>query len=439
MRANRAEWEGGAIRACGAMGRVLVWSLGCSLAGSLVPPATAVAQESTSQRFLRTLDVNGDGLVSLHEWRSSRKLFVQYDRNRDAYLDGRELAADPAKDASPGKGEVPTREEQAARLPVSLGPLPQPIPDFLQQTCTVCHNVLRIQDAVKDAFGWRETVERMRAKEGAGFSSSQAERVVRYLDVLRDNLAEERVRYGSSDLRRDWAVILDAAPFERFDRDGTGRLSPAELSRLVLHQLDLNGDRDLTLGEFAVLPAEGPRAEAFRRSDRNGDGKVSVRELGVPESLLALADQDGDGQISVSEVPRLREGPYRLLVAPDGPTVLRLLDRDRDGVLSGREIGNGEEAVRLSDANRDGSLDSLEVENAVARGRGSLLSLFDLFLIRYDLNGDGRVEAAEFFGPAAVFRRCDRNGDGVISSKDTSMRLDLPAFDASALRWRRRP
>jgi hypothetical protein len=40
------------------------------------------------------------------------------------------------------------------------------------------------------------------------------------------------------------------------------------------------------------------------------------------------------------------------------------------------------------------------------------------FVERFDLDGDGAVDAAEFPAFARIAARCDRNGDGRISAKD---------------------
>ena len=67
--------------------------------------------------------------------------------------------------------------------------------------------------------------------------------------------------------------------------------------------------------------------------------------------------------------------------------------------------------VRI-DCNRDSVITRDEIE----RYKKSVEN--ESFLERFDLDGDGRVTLEEYGGPIEVFRRLDRNGDGVITSAD---------------------
>jgi ferredoxin-NADP reductase len=53
--------------------------------------------------------------------------------------------------------------------------------DLMQKRCSKCHNLDRVVGARKDAQGWLETVNRMRARPDAGISESDAGLIVSYL------------------------------------------------------------------------------------------------------------------------------------------------------------------------------------------------------------------------------------------------------------------
>jgi Ca2+-binding EF-hand superfamily protein len=117
--------------------------------------------------------------------------------------------------------------------------------------------------------------------------------------------------------------------FELLDPDGDGRLSPRELVKAA-DALSAFAGPDGAVGpkdlvrEFRVraavdpvpvgvlvpqgqaTPAEGPARPTgapawFTRTDRNGDGDVSLREFLGPVELFRKLDRDGDGLISPAE------------------------------------------------------------------------------------------------------------------------------------------
>jgi ferredoxin-NADP reductase len=53
--------------------------------------------------------------------------------------------------------------------------------DLMQRRCSKCHNLDRVVGARKDAEGWRNTVDRMRALPSAGISEAEAQTIIVYL------------------------------------------------------------------------------------------------------------------------------------------------------------------------------------------------------------------------------------------------------------------
>jgi Ca2+-binding EF-hand superfamily protein len=106
----------------------------------------------------------------------------------------------------------------------------------------------------------------------------------------------------------------------------------------------------------------------------------------------------------------------------------RTIDRDGDGKLSKRELPERPDLFLALDLKGSGfvSLDDMKQ----ARGEDlfdSARRTDDEFLVRYDLNGDGAVGRAEFAGPLSFFQRIDRNGDGRYDKADRAGIKEKPS------------
>ena len=130
----------------------------------------------------------------------------------------------------------------------------------------------------------------------------------------------------------------------------------------------------------------------FELLDRDGDGRLSPRELNAAANLLADLDRDGDGRLSREELPR-------------GYTV------------TGR-VG----AVDLFSAGFSSDFEGLVVLDDLGGLRrppaAAGLSGAPEWFRNMDRNGDGDVSAREFTGPPALFKRIDTDGDGLISPEE---------------------
>jgi Ca2+-binding EF-hand superfamily protein len=167
--------------------------------------------------------------------------------------------------------------------------------------------------------------------------------------------------------------------------------------------------------------ARNPRLRGlFSFIDRNGDGRATEEEF---NAFLDLLDQ---GATSFTVVA----------VGDRGPCLFELLDTNRDGQLSLRELRAAWQSVAPWDANKDGSLAKEEVprhlrvtpcsgqpaggrflgiEEESANASAGTRRDGPLWFRRMDINGDGDVSRREWLGSEEDFRRIDADGDGLLS------------------------
>jgi Ca2+-binding EF-hand superfamily protein len=255
--------------------------------------------------------------------------------------------------------------------------------------------------------------------------------------------------------------------FNKLDLNDDGVLSPEDIpphegddpiERLldILHELDANGDGEVTLEEIhAALPEF--TQEMFDRLDFNDDGVLSVADLPAPDpddeierliELLHNADANGDGEVTLEE---LRQ------ILPDFPEdAFNRLDRNDDGVLSREDLpdevpagpcerlkellhiadadGNHEvtfeelkavlpelteEGFNRLDANNDNVLSEADLPPFPCDPIESLLRLLE----HADADQNGQVTFEELLAllpdlTQEQFDRMDRNEDGVLTEDD---------------------
>jgi Ca2+-binding EF-hand superfamily protein len=180
------------------------------------------------------------------------------------------------------------------------------------------------------------------------------------------------------------------------------------------------GDREaITVAELEQTPTLRGLVELFRYADRNGDGRLTLAELG---DYFKLIEFGVSSQVWVRATDR-------------GRNPFHFLDTDGDGRLSYRELsrapdllfGDKEEATSLP---RQFQL-SFGGPSASAWGGVPLplptrrprvveqdLSKLPRWFKAMDRNGDGVVSRREFLGPPELFRKLDTDGDGVISPEE---------------------
>jgi Ca2+-binding EF-hand superfamily protein len=175
---------------------------------------------------------------------------------------------------------------------------------------------------------------------------------------------------------------LFSSLFKVMDRDGDGKLYEKEMRAYLDELQDLQG-RALA-GCVSLTIADQGRG-LFDLLDTNKDGRLSVREMRDAFKLIAQLDQDGDGCISRGEIPRAytltaRQGPSSPASLPSNMVVV-------DAYMTGPAVPRNP-----------------------AKG--------PLWFQKMDRNHDGDVSRREFLGTDEEFAHLDADGDGLISAEE---------------------
>jgi len=189
---------------------------------------------------------------------------------------------------------------------------------------------------------------------------------------------------------------------QRFDKDKNAYLDRKELStpegQGLLRQFgayDTNDDGKIYGDEIKAYYVRNQEAQLNRVS------AIAMTEGNV---LLAAIDKNGDGRIGLRE---MRAAGQRL----------KAFDKDNNGAISGSELP---QVMRLTIARGRYAYQyqyrrTLPTQRASSKtGGGDRPEWF----VRMDRNGDGDISRREFLGNREQFKKLDANGDGFIEAKE---------------------
>jgi len=201
-----------------------------------------------------------------------------------------------------------------------------------------------------------------------------------------------------------------------FDDNEDGGLTRGELEDLLFAALDANGDGRLDALEWPAHPHADPAA-----LDRDRDGEVDAREMDLDDEVFGWFDLDGDDVVTAIEWPwAVVPDPMPVLMYTSAEHLREMLDapgfeRDRPELY---QLLAGRPEIKVRD------IEPGRLEQAVERARANPLQdaegldALGGFLLRWDLDGDGAVEAEEWSPFAQAAARLDLDGDGEIDEDD---------------------
>lgn len=393
-------------------------------------PAGAYYQEVDDGLF-KLLDRNGDGKISKQELDDAFDVLMKLDTNDDEYVSTQEIV--PGISIPFGSG-----------TPMKPGAAPPSNAAFFTITGEVDAGLATVLLARYDAD---KNGKLSRAESGL------SKEVFDQLD------ADKNGELDTAELARWHRRPADFNGMVHLDKTSRVELAPDKLLNKAINQVEgspvisLASARIQVLGENTVRTVVPGRVNqfvsAFRQADTKKRGYLELKDVQMDRQLQFLAqvfpivDRDGDGKITEKELQAFADlqaggadGFASLSIAESGRNLFKLLDANGDGRLSPRELKNAWTRLAHLDANKDGSIDRSElvrqfhltVRHGPTKGfdlrrpgvditspRPVVAPTTPLWFRKMDRNGDGDVSPREFLGTREEFNRIDTDGDGLIS------------------------
>jgi Ca2+-binding EF-hand superfamily protein len=226
-----------------------------------------------------------------------------------------------------------------------------------------------------------------------------------------------------------------------FVKHSTKLLSSQELAEQVFATLDANADGGIPIPEYLQIWGKwarvGQKSAEERIAARRAKLAESRNKLGpkaaqagdvrlAPENCPACAmgltaefvfnrlDVDEDKLITVTEFMR-SPGMHDMKKARE---VVGRLDKSGDGKLSWQELETAYKARHANCKKPDPATLAANAQKVRPDGRGDGNRFAQVFILRSDQDGDGKISKEEFRGPAFGFDRLDKNKNGFIEADE---------------------
>ncbi len=324
---------------------------------------------AAAKAILARYDKKGDGVLTRTTFPLPAALFTKLDTDKDGVLSADEIAVWLAK---------PSDTVIVLRLG-KVDPDQAPI-EALNGDDEKAE--VKVEKMPADVYSLTAGDLRVRVKRSEGMSASDNIRNPRirqfYLQNFKGSDNGNKGFLTAEDVKEGQAAALFSGIFSRADRDGDGKLTEKELTDF----LDLMDGAPAGLTSM-VVTEQG--TGLFDMLDANGDGRLSIRELRNAAKRLAELDRKGKGFIAKSDLPR----HLTIALNPGAP------------LLGGR-------GLPVPVVRRDDRADPSRP--VPARG--------PLWFRKMDLNGDGDISPREWLGTPELFKQIDEDGDGLISVEE---------------------
>ena len=389
----------------------------------------AGANALTDVLFAR-LDRNKDGKISRGELAAAESLIARLDTNDDETLDTVELL-------NPGQGMNPFGQPVLTRPGMPAVPAPGTVeaPFFLvprekeagrlTQRLALARELIHRYD--KDRSG-KLTLEEI------GLEKALFDKLDRNGDRVLDTV--ELLRYVI--VAPDVEVTLHVG---KRGREAGVRLTPGKRANLAKSLREASGGVTLSMSsaQIDLRPTDSVAPvfqrsrlfaeQMFRQVDPANKGVVDLKkpdknpQRQALRSLLEMADRDSDGKVTKAEFLALMDlnnaaanCTTTVSVAEFGQGLFELVDANRDGRLSVRELRTAWQRLALYDRNQDGALGKNEIpfQYQVLVGAGAAMP--GQMQQRFNPYTQRRPVAAPTAGPL-WFRKMDRNADGDVSAR----------------------
>ncbi len=307
-------------------------------------------------------------------------LLSKYDRDGSGGLNQKELGLTKkefAKLDADGDGELTTTETKLWRTVVKAPKVELPIG-------TEGAMGMEMKKGTKGAGGIAQLKKLKQSK--TSFLTGDAKiafQVARSYSVRRANVANMYLRLfeQANKKKKKYLTMVDLV-----DRRYT-------YLRSVFGTFDKNGDRKLTEAEIK---------DFSNLVQRSKDQYVSIKFQSEGRQLFTVLDGNRDGRLTMRE----------LLSAWDN---LKIMDLDKDGKISEEEFPR-EFTVYVA----QGRMIYVANRNNPGGPRTIRRSVGPLWFQRMDANGDGDVSQREFLGDRQIFERLDSNSDGLIDAVEAN-------------------